>query len=432
MAFAAASRRFTGKGWGVRARVTPIVALVAAALGVGVAAPPSSQATAPATTLTSGWTFTDLGSLPGDNFSVANGINDRGYIVGRSGNHAVAFTSGGVVRLDDLAQSDARAVNNAGRVVGVRDDPNSGTAVEFAGGSTVDLGSGRAEAINSSGVVVGYGTVQTTRFEQHALQFLPVMSDLHPEGAHGSTSVAVNDAGAIVGNVVDSATFDSTAVRFQGGGATPLASDQGDRETRVQGINSLGTSVGTVNPRGSNLEYGAIIENDSLKDLGPFPGLGADQPWKLLAINDRGTAVGRAGEKQTVAVLRLNGALINVDSWRPAGVNWRLETLNSVNRLNQAVGYARNCVDFGPNNCVLHAFLLNPPGLTAPVLGTTTTIPGSTTTSSSTSTTVSPTTTSTTTLPAVPNVCTMLRQLSALPMFGSAFRPLLVQYGCSS
>jgi probable HAF family extracellular repeat protein len=35
--------------------------------------------------------MTDLGTLPGSNFSVANGINNRGDVVGASGGHAVLW-----------------------------------------------------------------------------------------------------------------------------------------------------------------------------------------------------------------------------------------------------------------------------------------------------------------------------------------------------
>ena len=71
-------------------------------------------------------TVTDLGALPGDGFSNANGVNDAGQVVGYSSagpfnlSHAALWQNGTVTEISaaqDFGQ--ANAINNSGQVVGV-------------------------------------------------------------------------------------------------------------------------------------------------------------------------------------------------------------------------------------------------------------------------------------------------------------------------
>jgi probable HAF family extracellular repeat protein len=70
--------------------------------------------------------MTDLGTLPGGNFSSATSINDRGQVVGRattaSGEfHAFLFENGVMTDLGTLPggkSSQASGINNRGQVVG--------------------------------------------------------------------------------------------------------------------------------------------------------------------------------------------------------------------------------------------------------------------------------------------------------------------------
>jgi uncharacterized membrane protein len=63
---------------------------------------------------------------------------------------ATEWSDGGVIKLGGLpgsTDSGALAINNVGQVVGV----SGGEAVEWSGGSVIDLGPGIAESINLGG-----------------------------------------------------------------------------------------------------------------------------------------------------------------------------------------------------------------------------------------------------------------------------------------
>ena len=88
-------------------------------------------ASGPHAVLWTGSVAQDLGTLPGDYESAALGINDRGDVVGSSGNpeavhHAVIWPAGGAIQsigaLSKRKWSQALAINNNREVVGVSSD----------------------------------------------------------------------------------------------------------------------------------------------------------------------------------------------------------------------------------------------------------------------------------------------------------------------
>src|SRR5262245_7745481 len=67
------------------------------------------------------YSITDLGTLPGDNFSAADGINNLGQVVGESGDHAFLYDKGTLIDLGALPgspRSGATAINDFSQVVG--------------------------------------------------------------------------------------------------------------------------------------------------------------------------------------------------------------------------------------------------------------------------------------------------------------------------
>jgi len=152
--------------------LTPLAA--ALLLALPLFATPAAQA-APAV---AHWTLTDLGDLPGgSDYSVANGINAAGQVVGHStpstGTRAFLWQNGGMTNLGDLPggsdASRANGINAAGQVVGYSNASTGSRAFLWQNGVMSDLnsfngvaGSGftmqEAKAINDLGQVVGYGT----------------------------------------------------------------------------------------------------------------------------------------------------------------------------------------------------------------------------------------------------------------------------------
>ncbi|MBW4425851.1 MAG: DUF3466 family protein [Nostoc desertorum CM1-VF14] len=165
----------------------------------------------------------NLGTLPGDNYSSAEDINDLGQVVGSSGlsgiddsraflySSSTAFQDLGRLRPTDLF-SVPLGINNLGQVVGF-----SGTNTDFfasngddlraflysdntlydlndliAPGSDADFTLTRASAININGQIVGSGAVNG---ELRAFLLTPTSSVSVPEPTSG---VAILSFGAVV------------------------------------------------------------------------------------------------------------------------------------------------------------------------------------------------------------------------------------------
>ncbi|MEH2464428.1 DUF3466 family protein [Nostoc sp.] len=166
---------------------------------------------------------TNLGTLPGDAYSVANGINDSGQVVGSSGLTGIddgrAFlysSSTGLENLGRLRPTDlfsaAIGINNLGQVVGFSGtnhdfyaaDGNGLRAFLYSDNTLYDLndliapGSNpgftftAASAINNNGQIVGRGAVNG---ELHAFLLTPTSSVSVAEPTSG---VPILSFGAIV------------------------------------------------------------------------------------------------------------------------------------------------------------------------------------------------------------------------------------------
>src|SRR2546427_12748595 len=99
-----------------------------------------------------GGTMTDLGGLPGYQFSIAWGINDAGQVVGSSTGadgmtHAVLWEAGVVRDLGNLGgrATIASGINDAGQAVGVSIPPDGQTdGYRRRAGATTKLPSPRS------------------------------------------------------------------------------------------------------------------------------------------------------------------------------------------------------------------------------------------------------------------------------------------------
>lgn len=244
-------------------------------------------------------TIRDLGVLPGMTYSAAEKINERGQVVGASGNgseqRAFVWTSAGDMQaLSSLGGSSsvAHAINDLGDIAGESRIPGVGNATEshavvWRNGVITDLDAApslgsRAWDINNVGEVVG-------RYGNRAFVW--------PSGGQGrvleprtgvvdhDNALGIDDAGRIVGFRRRSAdgrlvAYLWTAGQFQEWGS----------ESSATGINSKGQVVGVANGAGSAFPGAeAFIWEGAEQGLGLPQGMTSG---RALDINDNGWVVG--------------------------------------------------------------------------------------------------------------------------------------------
>lgn len=171
----------------------------------------------------SGGVMTDLGNISGPanwgNFSVGNAINNSGEVVGWSINdnfetHAFRYSGGQMTDLGTLGGTESRAngINDSGTVVGwsYTTGDNGWHAFKFAGSMT-DLGTlpgggnSSAKAINNAGQIVG----NSTRAFIHTAQTGLVQLDTRVTGGtwYLSGATAINSVGQILSSGSNETVF---------------------------------------------------------------------------------------------------------------------------------------------------------------------------------------------------------------------------------
>jgi probable HAF family extracellular repeat protein len=275
----------------------------------------------------------DLGTL-GGTFSMANGIRGN-YVVGRSTIAGDANTHAFVYNLQTLAMQDIH------------------TLIGATGGDS------SAISLNSSGLVVG--AMVMADGTTHAFLYNianGANTDLHPLLAMGGsydTAYDINDAGQIVGSAGNDALAGYAGFMYDTNTAkvTSLASLSGDSSAAI--INSSAQIVGAVR-NSSNAVRALLWKNGAMADLGDLGGGFANAE----SININGVVVGESS---------ISGGSAFAFKWDAVNGMVNLNTLNSLAamQLFQAndINGSSQIVGFGYIGSSIHAFLLDPPGLSA-------------------------------------------------------------------
>lgn len=239
--------------------------------------------------------MTDLGTLGGVR-STATAVNDAGVVVGRSDTVSGVFHAfrhdGTMTDLDPLSTitfSIAHRINNAGAIVGARDDH----AYSYQNGMFTSLGAtgntySSAIGINNAGTIVG--SVLVTPSPRAFRYDAGVMTDLGWIGP-GSVAFAINDAGQITGHYYDTGRTQTMGFVLTGE-TVVLFGMPGSPFITPHDINSAGAVVG-INFNTSTSHHAFIYEHPIMTDLAPLlVPIGIVRNSKALGINDRGDIVG--------------------------------------------------------------------------------------------------------------------------------------------
>ncbi|GAA5152236.1 MULTISPECIES: hypothetical protein [Amycolatopsis] len=254
---------------------------------------------------------TDLGTLPGGDYSLATAINESGDIAGYSGIyplgplHAVLWHHGTITDLGTLGgNSFAAAINDRGMIVGNSQPelhaPQFRAVTWYRGVMTVLPALAGAEYdnpgfVNDRGDVAGYSSLGTG---VHAVLWTGGrVVDLGP-----GRVTALDEQGRVL---VDGTDEQGQVSRFLWDHGRRIALPTG-----VTGLGERGEIFGTYQPSGASSEHGFLWYQDRFVDLGNFvpsaahgfgpvlgsvPGSGAALWYRgrttaLLPVPDRGDA----------------------------------------------------------------------------------------------------------------------------------------------
>jgi probable HAF family extracellular repeat protein len=302
-----------------RLLLTLLLAVCISALAAVALNSEGSPAQAQSNAAQAPYTMIDLGTLPGGNYSHANGINDSGQVVGNaetpSGDvHAFLYDNGEMKDLGILpggSRSSASGINDSGQVVGTANAPPDlriNHPFLYENGEMKDLNDlltpeysadwvlYRLAAINNTGQVVGDGWHRPTGAYHVFLFEDGRVKDLGTLGSADYTVAQdINESGMAVGLVVGDSTApgaDWHAFLYEGSGPMQGLGTLGGQGSFAHGLNDRGQVVGMSQDASGNWRA-FLYENGQMRDLNDLISQGSG--WTLVeanAINDEGQIVG--------------------------------------------------------------------------------------------------------------------------------------------
>jgi probable HAF family extracellular repeat protein len=337
------------------------------------------------------YTLTDLGTL-GGTFSWGSGINDRGWVAGKSSIpadqivHAFLWRNGELTDLGTLGGANSYPAfspfSGNGSVGGGAEtsapDPNGEDFCMDGSGLTCrpvlwqdgvitvlpTLGgnNGAANQVNNQGQVVGVAETETLPpaclgggLAEPVVWDNGQIQDLHVfPGDSVGVALAINDWGDAVGFSASCRSFH--ALLWQDTTITDLGSLGGMSGIVATAINNRGQIVGGSDLLGDTTSHAFQWQKGKMTDLGTLPG---DFSSSALGINGKGQVVGVSSDinNNTRAVLWERGVLSDLNTRIPAGSMWFLLEADAINSSGQIVGGGIVQTSTGP---AIHAFLATP------------------------------------------------------------------------
>jgi probable HAF family extracellular repeat protein len=246
------------------------------------------------------YTATDLGTLPGQTYSNAIGINNSGLIIGNTDGVAFRYSGGVMTALVAPLGGNpyvnystwATAVNGSGLIVGYAVDENIygiGSGFINSGGVSSYLNglgiNGFPYSVNDSGMIVGQ--LFTSQYISSAFSDIGgTIDNLGTLGGTNSAAFGVNNAGLIVGTSL-TATGAEHAFSDSGGLMTDLGT-LGGGSSAANAVNNAGLIVGS-SLTSTGASHAFSYDGGVMTDLGTLGGGGSTS---ATAVNDSGLIVG--------------------------------------------------------------------------------------------------------------------------------------------
>ena len=314
------------------------------------------------------YAVTDLGTVPGMDWSVARAINSAHQITGASGksnanlDDVFLYSNGTMTNLGTLGGSSGvgNGINAFGQVAGYSQNAN-GTYRAFVsnGGRLTDIGdlgggSAVAYAINDLGQVVG-SSVTSGHANHPFLYSNGQMIDLgtlgSPDGnSWWNSAQGINNQGAVTGTSYD-ADGNFFGFVWSSGTMTKLGT-LGGPWSQGYAINNKGQVTGNAYTANGNSHAFITTRRGKMKDLGTFAGKFSTL-WGS-GINDSGVVVGQSTFQDTYhAFVYRGGKITDLNTLIPPGSGWELIEAAGINNAGEIVG-------LGIRHGLEHAYLLTP------------------------------------------------------------------------